>query len=83
VSSVCGGGGRISSILKYSEIPRRQEFMKIKWPYINVEMALRKILTVQNATEQRNLGTLHRVLNEIGENRLIKYINKEDKTRNC
>jgi hypothetical protein len=34
----------------------REEFLKSIWPHINEEIAL--VLTVKNATEQRNLGTL-------------------------
>jgi len=70
--------------LKYSEIARRrQERLKRKWPHINAESALSKIPILQNATEQRNLGTLHTILKESGKNRLIKYINNVDKAINC
>lgn len=31
---------------------------KSKWPHISEEIAIRKTLTVKNATEQGNLGTL-------------------------
>jgi hypothetical protein len=65
--------------LKYSEIPRRQELLKSKWPHINAEIVLRKKLNVKNDTGQRNF---HTILNENGETRLIKYINNVDKARN-
>jgi hypothetical protein len=45
--------------LKCPEIQRwREEIMISRWSHINKEIALRKILTVKNAIEQRNVGTL-------------------------
>jgi hypothetical protein len=41
--------------------PESQRWIEVvlnsKWQHINEEVAIRKILTVKNATEQRNLGT--------------------------
>jgi hypothetical protein len=36
----------------------KQELLNNKWQHINEEIALSKIITAKNATEQRNLGTL-------------------------
>ena len=36
----------------------RQENVTNKWPHINEVISLGKLLTVKNATEHRNLGTL-------------------------
>ena len=36
----------------------RQEFLRSKWPHINEQIALRKIFTAKNVTEQRNVGTI-------------------------
>jgi hypothetical protein len=36
----------------------REEFLKSKWPHINEEIALRKILAGSKANELRNLGAL-------------------------
>jgi hypothetical protein len=35
-----------------------EEPLKSKWPYMNEEIAIRKILTVKNATERRNVGSI-------------------------
>ena len=45
--------------LKCTETQRwRDEVLQSKWLHINEETTIRKVLTVKNATEQRNLGTL-------------------------
>jgi hypothetical protein len=36
----------------------REEFLRSKWPHINKEIALRKILTGSKANELRYLGSL-------------------------
>jgi hypothetical protein len=43
----------------------REQLLKSKWPRtrIDEEISLRKVLTLKNATEQRNVDTLAYILN--------------------
>jgi len=46
-------------LLKCSETKRwRQELLKSKWPHVGEQIALGKILTAKNITEQKTLGTI-------------------------
>jgi hypothetical protein len=59
--------------MKSPETPRsREDHLKRKWPQINEEIALVKIIAAQNATEQRNVGTSHTILHENENTRLRK-----------
>jgi hypothetical protein len=51
-----GGESKSYLLLKCPGTQRwREELLKSKWPEINEEIVIRKILTVKNATEQRKL----------------------------
>jgi hypothetical protein len=59
--------------MKSPETPRsREEHLKSKRPQINEEMALMKIFTVINATEQRNVCTSYTILHGNEKARLRK-----------
>jgi hypothetical protein len=46
-------------LLKCTKTQRwREELLRNKWPNVNEETALRKLLTGKKNTELRNLGTL-------------------------
>lgn len=52
-------------LMKSSETPRSKvEHLTKQVASVNEEIALMKIFTVQNASEQRNLGTTHTILHE-------------------